>query len=136
MLAELDDYDWKCAFGEECISIKPRSCVPNAKVRLDGINREAVAKILAMEEGENEGQNWIGVFRLKDGRYITVNSGCDYTGWDCQASGDIMVAATLEDAVRYGLDDEERERLGVQLKSQGAVLSLSKWKLKPIEEKR
>lgn len=64
MLEELESYDWECAFNE------------------GGLDREDVASIIAMEEGENDGANWIMIGKLKDGRYFWLSAGCDYTGWD------------------------------------------------------
>jgi hypothetical protein len=44
--------------------------------------RADVAEIIGMADGANDGPNWIGAFRLKDGRFAFVSAGCDYTGWD------------------------------------------------------
>lgn len=73
--------------------------------------------MIACVNGENDGQEWVGVFRFNDGRFAVVSAGCDYTGWDCQASNSISVAATLDDAIRFGLNDSERARLGLSLPS-------------------
>lgn len=79
--------------------------------------REDVSEIFFLEEGENDGPEWIGVFKLKDGRFAAIRAGCDYTGWDCQASGSADVAANYEDLIRYGLTEDERHRLGIVLES-------------------
>jgi hypothetical protein len=132
MLSELASYDWEQAF--QVSSTRP--AVPNQVAPGETPTREMVEQIIAIEEGENDGANWLLVAKLHDGRFICVSAGCDYTGWDCRAGGDILVAATLEDALRYGLDDEERERLKVQLQGKDIRITLSsKWKLRPIESK-
>lgn len=46
------------------------------------------------------------VAELADGRYVLVDAGCDYTGWDCRSSAHYIVGA-LEQVVRH-LDPEER----------------------------
>lgn len=78
MLKELNNYDWEEAFK---YADKPDECPPNSDVPLDGFTREDVRRIIRMEEGCNDGDPWIGVFRLKDKRYAFLSAGCDYTGW-------------------------------------------------------
>lgn len=113
MLKELDDYGWENAFGEGCAEImSPKAVLPCKTINLEGINREGVKRIVKKIEGENEEASWTGIFELHDGRYITVCSWCDYTGWDCQAGGEIFVADREENAILFGLSESERERLG------------------------
>ena len=83
MLHELDNYDWSEVFGEgsggntdkatESVGDCPADPPPM---------REDVVEILAMHDGENDVDNWHGVFRLRDGRWLFATGGCDYTGWD------------------------------------------------------
>ena len=40
-----------------------------------------LTEIIAVSEGENDGPDWLAVARHKDGRYVYVRAGCDYTGW-------------------------------------------------------
>jgi hypothetical protein len=92
------DYSWWEAFGYA-----------------DDFGIGDVAEVLRKEDGENDGPEWIGVFRLKDGRFAYVAAGCDYTGWDCQAGGTGKAFATIKDCVVMGLTDEYRRRLGVRV---------------------
>lgn len=80
----LEDRDWAEVFADE-------SSGNTSKDNIDAVGdcptdprpcRSDVAEILASEDGENDGPNWEGVFRLKDGRYLFASGGCDYTGWD------------------------------------------------------
>lgn len=95
MLKELDDYDWEEAF------------------EYAEFDREDVAEIIYLIEGENDGDEWCGVFKLNNGKYGTLHAGCDYTGWDCQAGGDSYVADDLRTAILGGLDEYDRKRLGI-----------------------
>ena len=93
MLPELDNYDWHEVFGyvgEEdtncsgkraswAIDRKPES---TPKLYDHPITREDVETIIAMEDGENDGPDWVGFFKLKNGLYLGIEAGCDYTGWD------------------------------------------------------
>ena len=98
MLPMLDDYDWKEAF-----------------TYAKGFAREDVESIIDYRLGENDGVNWIMYGRLKDGRYFALEAGCDYTGWDCQASGTSIIKDTLPELLRDGLGDDERDRYGIKL---------------------
>lgn len=88
MLKQLNDYDWQEAFGDGS------DCQPRIGLTItlrDNENehllepkptRKDVDKIFHIEDGERDESDWIGVFLMKDGRYVAVESWCDYTGWD------------------------------------------------------
>ncbi len=42
---------------------------------------EEIQRTIAYSDGCNDGDNWVGVFELKDGCFGYVEAGCDYTGW-------------------------------------------------------
>jgi hypothetical protein len=44
-----------------------------------------------------------------------LRASCDYTGWDCQASGHASVALSLGDLLRLGMDAHERSRCGLAI---------------------
>lgn len=41
-----------------------------------------IKEMIAMHEGENDGDNWRWIFALKNGTFGAARGGCDYTGWD------------------------------------------------------
>ncbi len=117
---EIRGYDWEHAFqccgpAEEDSSCFNDPCVSaaidKAHVSIAPFQRVDVAEILAAEEGENDGPNWIGVFRLKDGRYAFLSAGCDYTGWDCRSGGHAIVDDDLDHLIQLGLGADDRARL-------------------------
>jgi hypothetical protein len=73
-----------------------------------------VMRIVAMDDGENDGPNWIGVFEMKNGTFVFLSAGCDYTGWDCRAGGRSEVYKTEKAAIQ-GLGDDERYRLKLKM---------------------
>lgn len=87
MLSELDNYDWEEVFKYA----EPKICeaghhhgptnVLFSNVSTDAFTRGEVETIIAMVDGENDGPDWVGVFRLKDGRFACIRAECDYTGW-------------------------------------------------------
>lgn len=120
MLTQLDDYNWAEVFGEgtggNCSVIMPH-IPPTSDVSPATFSREDVVEICGQEEGENDGPDWIVYGKLSDGRYFVARGGCDYTGWDCQAGNSGDVASTLEDLIRFGMNEDERKRFKVELKS-------------------
>ena len=112
MLKELDDYDW-----EEVFKYATPTRIVGAPDTLStaSFDREDVKQIIGMANGENDYESWLGVFELNDGRFVSISAGCDYSGWGCQEGGSSQVAVTETDIIRYGLTDEDRERLGLVL---------------------
>lgn len=112
----LDDYDWAQVFADENagnVDSAVEPAPPGSSVSTAEVSRTDVAEIIAAVNGENDGADWLGLFLLKDGRYLVASGGCDYTGWDCQAGNQLLACATLDDAMQYGLSESERERLGL-----------------------
>ena len=40
-----------------------------------------VVRVVCCDDGENDEDNWVGVFELTGGRFLWISAGCDYTGW-------------------------------------------------------
>lgn len=58
--------------------------------------------------GDEPSFAWI--LKLKDGRFASVEGGCDYTGWDCQSSIEVLhVSRLVDDCAGYFSDDPRRE---------------------------
>ena len=107
-----EDYDWREAF----------KYAADAGERTEGYAGDCagfgfddVAEVIASDDGENDGAEWIAVFRLHDGRFAYLAAGCDYTGWGCQESGQTWFAASLDALVQWGLTSDARGRLAAQL---------------------
>ena len=119
MITILDDYNWAEVFGEgtggNCTPITPNRAPGDKTTPTHTFSREDVVYIGGISEGENDGPDWVVWGRLKDDRWFVARGGCDYTGWDCQASNNGDVASSLEDILRYGLDESERARFEIVL---------------------
>lgn len=107
----VSDYDWGEAFA---YAATPET-YPGSAVLTTPFAREDVLVVIAAEDGEGDGASWVGVFLLKDGRFAVLRAGCDFTGWDCQAGGSANVAESLESLVRFGLSQDERDRLNFKM---------------------
>ena len=123
MLKELEGYDWQEAFayaGDPSASNggpDMRLAFPGCKVDLSTFEREDVDRIIGLVEGENDGPPWRCAGQLKDGRWFYLEAGCDYTGWDCQASGSTTMADTRANCERFAMTDEARELFGIKLEA-------------------
>lgn len=119
MLKELDNYDWAEVFGEgsggNCTPITPGVPIGDTTTVKSTFCREDVTEICGQIDGENDGPDWVIWGRLRDGRWFTARGGCDYTGWDCQATNSGDVASRKEDLIRFCMTLDERKRFGVLL---------------------
>lgn len=70
-----------------------------------GIDLATIDRVLAVWEGENDGDDWRWVLALHEGRCAFVQGGCDYTGWDCQSWATSVICATPEEAAAKALGD-------------------------------
>ncbi len=84
----LEDESWSCAFADPG-NYSEGNCDKDTEAVPPGVimdttppYRSDVAEIIATDDGENDGPPWVGLFLLTDGRYLAVEAGCDYTGWD------------------------------------------------------
>lgn len=112
----INNYDWEHIFENYTNPTHVRTKL----ARGEAYGRADVAEVVAIEDGENDGAEWVGVFHMNDGRFLVVRAGCDYTGWGCQEGGCSDSADTLEDAISFGLTAEERTRLAEQLTARAA----------------
>ena len=104
----IESYNWKEAFTySDGRSLDDDSHQP--------FTMKDVKTIIHMEDGENDGSNWIILVKLKNGLYGFLSAGCDYTGWDCQAGGHSYVSKSKKKLIRYGLGEDDRTRFGLTL---------------------
>lgn len=101
-----EDYDWQQVFRYTDNPSNPLT----REIIHQAYQIDDIAEILATVDGENDGPDWVGAFLMKDGRYLLVRAGCDYTGWDCQAGGSAEWCSTAEE-LKAIATPEERERL-------------------------
>lgn len=96
-LEELQEYNWDAALGFANFSF------------------DEIKRIVAADEGYNDGDSWVLVVELNNGKYGYVNAWCDYTGWDCQSGGSSAVSDTFEHLQRFELTSSIRRRLNMVL---------------------
>ena len=105
-------YDDRSAYEARGIDWDLVACLQyNAQ---DGFTVADIAKVLAVVEGENDGADWRWVLRLNDGRFVFLQGGCDYTGWDCQSSADRVERAGGDHAAD-GADGQAAQHLACSL---------------------
>lgn len=94
------------------------TCPPGAVVDLTLPKRADVVEIIAASEdlpASYDFNLWsgVGVFKLRDGRYLAASGWCDTTGWGCRAGNSLEVGHTLADVVTFGLSEDDRAKLGL-----------------------
>lgn len=83
---------------------------------------EDVKHLHACIFGEKDGPDWIWILEMNDGSFGHLKAGCDYTGWDCQASGSYTGGfKSADDAIGaipadYSFDEGKRALLTLQSK--------------------
>lgn len=103
-----ENYNWREAF-----SVSSELACEGYTGHLEACCAEDIAEVIAADEGQNDGDSWVGVFKMANGTYVFVDAWCDYTGWDCQAGGKIWVAGDLETLIQFGLTEQARSRLNL-----------------------
>jgi hypothetical protein len=112
ILSELMDKRWKEAF-EESDPNDPFCSDPGVQVvrgsdpvSTDMITREDVEHIYWHRYPEDFGDDIAGIFRLKDGRFVYIYYGYDYTfSWRY-----IWVSSSLENLIKIGIDKYDRRK--------------------------
>lgn len=74
----------------------------------DGFTVEDIKQVLAVWEGENDGDDWRWIFTLNNGRFVFLQGGCDYTGWDCQSSANSVIVDTIAEVFEQARDNSKR----------------------------
>ena len=85
---------------------------------------ENIDKVLAVWEGENDGDDWRWVLRLNDKRTVFLQGGCDYTGWDCQSWAKHVFVEKIDDVIRMAKGDLPIDESFTQNKGLGQLISL------------
>lgn len=117
MLKEIDNEDWAEVFGEGKEGDNRKDvdvCPEGAEVDITPPFREDVVEIIAMKDGCAGYAPWMGIFRLKDGRFVYAEGECDFVGWTWSNTW-LEVANSLEDFLD-DLEDFRLARLGLSMR--------------------
>lgn len=71
-----------------------------------GISEDNIQEVLAVWEGENDGDDWRWVVALSTGKFAFIQGGCDYTGWDCQSWATSKIVDTPEEAANLASGED------------------------------
>jgi hypothetical protein len=117
------EYDWAAVFEGKYNDTPPewRSTGDPTDVlgaTVDQLTPEDIAEIEAVWtqcEVDYADSSIVALMRTKDGRYVTLEAWSDSSGWGCQDATYWKIAPTRDEAIRLGLDNEGRARLGLSL---------------------
>lgn len=85
---------------------------------------EDIAKVLAVFEGERDSEDWRWVLQLNDNRFVFLQGGCDYTGWDCQSWATHKFCNTPEECAKCALGDVPIGESGPQDAGLGHMINI------------
>ena len=68
---ELDDEEFRASYDWSYIMKEW-----GAPYKLEDVEGQVISR-----EGENDGADWFAILKMKDGKYLSISAGCDYTGW-------------------------------------------------------
>ena len=77
--------------------------------------KEKIATMLAVIEGQNEGEAWHWVCKTKDKKYLYITGWCDYTGWDCQSGCKVTEFNTKWELKRHIKTLNETQRVYAEI---------------------
>jgi hypothetical protein len=79
----------------------------------------SIERVVAVWQGENDGDSWRWVILLTDGRYAYLKGWCDYTGWDCQSGAASGFFEDPDTAIRLGVPgDPDGDDVKAELRRQ------------------
>jgi hypothetical protein len=114
-MIDLESYDWEHIIEEYCFEphVTPADWAEFKQGQAAAsFTINDIEHTIAYEDGDNDGPEWIAIFKLKNKKYAFVEASCDYTGWGCQESGRSYVANSLLELVRWAITPETAERFG------------------------
>lgn len=97
---------WKCAFDSrkylffDCFQPLPIKFEDIVKIFIDGWETDSYFKEIGSAIG-----------LLRNGKYVSLEGGCDSTGWDCESWLEVKIFDNYGDAYWLGLTDPGRDRL-------------------------
>ena len=102
------DYNWVEVFKYA----NPEKCVDDEDISTESFTMDDISEIKALVDGQNDQDDWIAIFKLKDGRFAFIVAWCDFTGWGWQEGGQSLVSSGFLSLMRFGVGIEDRIRLG------------------------
>ena len=57
---------------------------------------KTVSSVCYYREGENEEEPWLIIGKFKSNEYFYFIASCDYTGFDCQGGGELVISPTWD----------------------------------------
>jgi hypothetical protein len=115
-----DSYDWRAVL-DEADTASPVRCEDASTIPAEPTRMFTPEDVLAVDcwyaespEGYGSVSCW-GILRLKDGTWAACIAWADTTGWGCGDGVLWRLLPSREEAIVFGLDEEGRQRLGLEL---------------------
>jgi|GEM_PF-5402398 hypothetical protein len=106
--------DWETALAIATRNIR-RQHGPSSDYSADTFTSKHIAHVACVAEAAgDDGDRWLGLFRLYDGRFAFVNV-VKVGNWDPASMGSCLVSNDPGRLISLGLDRDEREILGISI---------------------
>lgn len=63
-----------------------------------------------VQEGENDGDEWIALGQLENNAFFYFTGSCDYTGFDCQGDMRLWVSKSFQNILNHAMEPRHREK--------------------------
>lgn len=64
-----------------------------------------IAEYYWIQAGERDEESWYAVGKLNNGFYFFYEAACDYTGFECQGTMDLLVSKSYANLMTYGMPE-------------------------------
>ena len=81
-------------------------------LEVSGVSPSDVAEVIHWQDGENDGDPWYFVVKLKNDLFSYGESWCDYSGWECRSGGESWNASDLDTLVKFRMTPAARRAFG------------------------
>jgi hypothetical protein len=71
-------------------------------------DRDKIAHVLAVQNGEKDEDNWLLLFECTDGTFVYFDAWCDYTGFGCQGDLKYESSKDFDHLWNHCLDQQAR----------------------------
>lgn len=119
-IAECLEYPFSCIsqptdqsydYGYSYETIRRAIVVETPEEQADGSGfPHNIKEYFWVQEGENEGDEWLALGQLENGAFFYFTGCCDYTGFDCQGDMRLWVSNSFQNILEHAMEPWHYEK--------------------------